>query len=398
MLTARQLKIIKLIMNNPGIHGKEISENLNVSTRTIRNEITFMNDVTNCILIRSSTKQGYMINDEHLDIIHNIVNQDNENMDLAVYRIYKIIGKILFFEDCSIYDLSELLGLSDSVIRKEIYKVIQFLLKNYNVELFKLKKDECVISLEESEIRELLFKIVKDMALENPDALMDILYMLLSDSWVMKYYKSTKEDVIKIMNGEQVYLSETDLSIFTACILICRVRNLNGYNLEDNQRSSPDDLYTRVITKLCMQSPYLEQADISILYNLLHTFKMKSTDAIPEITDFTILVFDEFCNEVFDKYSINLKESEALSNKMLLHIEFMNRRVIGGYELKNPIVDDVKTKFPFAFEISMMIVPILFKYKRVYVTEDEISYLTVYVAQFLENENVKLKTIIVTNQ
>ena len=147
MLTARQLKIIKLIMNNPGIHGKEISENLNVSTRTIRSEITFMNDVTNCILIRSSTKQGYMINDEHLDIIRNIVNQDNENVDLAVYRIYKIIGKILFFEDCSIYDLSELLGLSDSVIRKEINKVIQFLLKNYNVELFRLKKDECVILL-----------------------------------------------------------------------------------------------------------------------------------------------------------------------------------------------------------------------------------------------------------
>ena len=98
---------------------------------------------------------------------------------------------------------------------------------------------------------------------------MDILYMLLSDSWVMKYYKSTKEDVIKIMNGEQVYLSETDLSIFTACILICRVRNLNGYNLEDNQISSPDDLSTRVITKLCMQSPYLEQVDIPILYKYL---------------------------------------------------------------------------------------------------------------------------------
>ena len=46
----------------------------------------------------------------------------------------------------------------------------------------------------------------------------------------------------------------------------------------------------------------------------------------------------------------------------------------------------------------MMIVPILFKYKRVYVTEDEISYLTVYVAQFLENENVKLKTILITSQ
>ncbi len=66
-----------------------------------------------------------------------------------------------------------------------------------------------------------------------------------------------------------------------------------------------------------MQSSYLEQADIPILYNLLHTFKMESTDEVPEITDFTVLVFDEFCNEVFDKYSINLKESEALSSKML---------------------------------------------------------------------------------
>ena len=42
-----------------------------------------------------------------------------------------------------------------------------------------------------------------------------------------------------------------------------------------------------------MQSPYLEQVDIPILYNLLHTFKMKSTDEVPEITDFTMLVFDD---------------------------------------------------------------------------------------------------------
>lgn len=397
MLTARQLKIIKLIMNNPGIHGKEISEQLQVSSRTIRNEITFMNNVTDCALIRSSSNKGYSINEDHLDIIENLMKQDVENIDLAKFRILKIIGKVLFFEDCSIYDLSELLGLSESVIRKEVRKVSIYLRKNYNTELFEIKKDECIVLLNEVEIRELLFKIIKDAAYENPDIIIDILYMILSDAWFIKYYESTKQEILKIMNQEQVYLLNTDLSIFAACIIICNVRNLNGYSLENYAENTPDDLSTRIITKLTMQSSYLDRSDISVLYTLLHTFKFKSTDDKPEITDFTRMVFDEFCNEVFDKYSINFKESETLSNKMLLHIEFMNRRVIGGYELKNPIVDDVKTKFPFAFEISMMIVPILFKYKRVYITEDEISYLTVYVAHFLENENIKLKTLIVTS-
>ena len=174
MLTARQLKIIKLIMNNPGIHGKEISEQLQVSSRTIRNEITFMNDVTDCALIRSSSNKGYSINEDHLDIIENLMKQDVENIDLAKFRILKIIGKVLFFEDCSIYDLSELLGLSESVIRKEVRKVSIYLRKNYNTELFEIKKDECIVLLNEVEIRELLFKIIKDAAYENPDIIIDL--------------------------------------------------------------------------------------------------------------------------------------------------------------------------------------------------------------------------------
>lgn len=397
MLTARQLKIIQTIINNPGIHGKELEEQLRVSSRTIRNEITFMNDVTNCTLISSSSKKGYMINEEHLDKVQMLLKQDNENVELAINRIYKIIGNVIFYEDCSLYELAEFLGLSESVIRKEIYKASDYLRKNYNVELFKIEKETCVLLLDEVEIRELLFKIIKDTVLENNDSVSDVMYMILNDSWLMNYYQGTKDDIIKITNAEQIYLSENDLTIFTGCILVCRARNLNGYMLEETQDTCPDDLCMRIITKLYMNTAYLEKTDVSILYNLLHTFKFSNADEIPEITEFSRVVFDEFCNEVFDKYSINLKESESLSQKMLLHVEFMNRRVIGGYELKNPIVNDVKTKFPFAFEISMMIVPILFKYKRVYVTEDEISYLTVYVAHFLENENSKLQTVIVTS-
>lgn len=397
MLTARQLKIIQTIINNPGIHGKELAEELHVSSRTIRNEITFMNDVTNCTLISSGSKKGYLINEEHLDKVQALLNQDNENVELAKNRIFKIIGNVVFYEDCSIYELCEFLGLSESVVRKEIYKVSDYLRKNYNVELFKIEKETCVLLLDEVEIRELLFKIIKDTVLENDDSISDVLFMILNDSWLMNYYEATKEDIIKITNTEHIYLSENDLTIFVGCILVCRARNLNGYTLEGTQDTSPDDLCKRIITKLYMNTSYLEKTDVSILYNLLHTFKFSNADEIPEITEFSRVVFDEFCNEVFDKYSINLKESESLSQKMLLHVEFMNRRVIGGYELKNPIVDDVKTKFPFAFEISMMIVPILFKYKRVYVTEDEISYLTVYVAHFLENENSKLQTVIITS-
>ena len=63
MLTDRQLNIIDILNdNNTWITGKEISNILNVSDRTIRLDISTINTYYNCLLIESNRRFGYKVN------------------------------------------------------------------------------------------------------------------------------------------------------------------------------------------------------------------------------------------------------------------------------------------------------------------------------------------------
>ena len=62
-----------------------------------------------------------------------------------------------------------------------------------------------------------------------------------------------------------------------------------------------------------------------------------------------------------DKYNFDLKESEEIVQYLTIHVEYMIRRIETGYELSNPMLDDIKKKYPLAYEIAMLIVHIIYK-------------------------------------
>ena len=69
MLTDRQRKVIKCILNHPkGIYAATIAEQLKVSDRTVRNDIASINMVlmnSQC-MIQSSKRTGYFIMQENI--------------------------------------------------------------------------------------------------------------------------------------------------------------------------------------------------------------------------------------------------------------------------------------------------------------------------------------------
>ena len=68
-----------------------------------------------------------------------------------------------------------------------------------------------------------------------------------------------------------------------------------------------------------------------------------------------------------------------------------------GYEVKNPILNDIKRQYPYAYEISMLMVPIVYRYKNCFIQDDEVSYIAIFVEHFLENVNQKLKAVIISS-
>lgn len=393
MLTKRQQRILQQILSKPGIRGKEIADLFKISARTIRTEISNINKSENCLLITSSVKTGYVIHEDYQDLAYQLVSQDLEVEDSPENRMYRIIGTILFDEECTLFDLSDCLMLSMSATKKEVNRTLQVLQQVYNCTLFNIKKEVCILCLDENEIRDVLLRMVKDALFQQENQSQTILQLLLDDSYILQETEYVKQEMMSILHRFDIKLTDMDFMVLLYGIQICRARNSMGFALE----SSIEDV-EEMIQTICLSLSYLQNEDVSFLSRLYHTFKIAKTNLKSEISEFSNIVFNEFCQEIFDKYSIDLNESRELAQNMLIHIEYMNRRVLSGYELSNPLLDEVKHKYPFSFEISMMIVPIIFKYKRIYVKEDEVSYLSIYVEHFLENINTRIKTIVVTSQ
>ncbi|MDO4467844.1 MAG: PTS sugar transporter subunit IIA [Bacillota bacterium] len=390
MLTKRQQKILQQIITQPGIHGKEISDICKVSARTIRTEISNINKEAKCMLIRSNAKTGYGIQQDCMDLAFQLLQQEGSE-DEQEDRMYKILGAIFFEEECSLYDLSDLLNLSLSAIKKEVNRTLQFIQQRYDLKVFVVKKEVCSLCVQEKEIRELIFRMIKDSLFNKENRVDRIVRMILVDSYLLEETEVVSQKVQSVLHKFDIQLSDVDFMMLLYGIQICRVRNSFGFGLEKVGNDTEE-----VIQSMCLSLTYLQSEDVAPLSKLFHTFKMSKNDLQAEISDFTYIIFNEFCKEVFDKYSLDLKESKEMAHNMLIHIEYMNRRVLSGFELSNPLLDELKHKCPFSFEISMMIVPIVFKYKRIYIKEDEISYLSLYVEHFLQNVNKKLRVVVMT--
>lgn len=45
----------------------------------------------------------------------------------------------------------------------------------------------------------------------------------------------------------------------------------------------------------------------------------------------------------------------------------------------------------------MLIVPIIYRYKGIFLKDDEVAYIAVFIEDFLKNANTKLKTLIISS-
>lgn len=101
-----------------------------------------------------------------------------------------------------------------------------------------------------------------------------------------------------------------------------------------------------------------------------------------EISSLSIQILEDFCHDVMEKYHFDLWQSKGFYDNILIHIEYMMRRLETGYEVKNPILNDIKKQYPYAYEISMLMVSIVYRYKNCYIQDDEISFIAIFVEHF----------------
>ncbi|MEW8973444.1 MAG: HTH domain-containing protein [Tissierellaceae bacterium] len=146
MTYERQKKIFLYLLNSDiGLSGNELSRSFNVSTRTIRSDIKFLNKIIEKynIIINSSNHEGYYIPKEQrltgLSIIDKVFEEENSIMKIPntpSERFAFIIFKLSFSTDyISMEELANLIFVSKTTIYLDIKDINKELKKYQFLEL-----------------------------------------------------------------------------------------------------------------------------------------------------------------------------------------------------------------------------------------------------------------------
>ncbi len=403
MLTRRQSKLLEMLLNNvQGVTGTKLAEYLEVSSRTVRNEISEINRIWESgSVVKSSRQRGYFIEPADMDSVRDYFlseghgKREEEQSD----RGWMILGRALHEGRTDIYEIGDWLALSEPAMYKEISRFQKKMKSEYQSSLLRMSGDRLWIEGEEADIRQTLFRIIKNETQSRTRNYSWFLRTFLQNEFDLGEYGWMVSLVKEYFDGRYIQISDDSLYMAVSAVYITVVRNRQNHSVrEPEDAESAKEELKKFFDYLKGQGIRLGDGDIQVLEGLLHSFKMTGeVSADSGIDSLSIQILEDFCHDVMEKYHFDLWQSQGFYENILIHIEYMMRRLETGYEVKNPILNDVKKQYPYAYEIPMLMVSIVYRYKNCYIQDDEISFIAIFVEHFLENVNQKLKAVIISS-
>ena len=109
MLTRRQSKLLEKLLNNvQGVTGTKLAEYLEVSSRTVRNEISEINRIWESgSVIKSSRQRGYFIETADMESVKDyFLSEGHGRTEIAMSdRGWIILGMVLKTGQADIFDI-----------------------------------------------------------------------------------------------------------------------------------------------------------------------------------------------------------------------------------------------------------------------------------------------------
>ena len=401
----RQIEIVYIILEHPkGITGSKISKEIEVTTRTIRNDVSSINSVLKKIgcSIHSDKQRGYFILEDDFYAVRNFIKQYHyeNNKKIAnnpTERRYYILGQLVLKESILIYTLAEELYVSEQTIYKDIKKLMQTLKEKYYFNHISFSNGMVALQAPEMELRILFYRVIKDEIYLKNSFINSNLYQLTQEYYSLQKLQYIKEKVCLFCQENDIYLNDRVIFVIVWMSLITAVRIESKKLLEKKvevfyENPALHQMVTNLLNDLHVSYSSMDQ---NLLQNYMETLGFETDKDDYQLETDSIIA--EFFKQVKVKYNYDFKSVPSLCDNFKCHLQLAIKRLVMNYQLVNPLVDDFKLKYPFAFEISMLIVPILYDRYGLYLNEDEVSFLSLYVLMFLNVKNTKVNVLLVNS-
>ncbi|WP_152655902.1 BglG family transcription antiterminator [Oceanobacillus sp. CFH 90083] len=406
LLNKRELKMLHLLSSSKEMHtGQEIALLLNVSSRTVRNDIKNVNVVLPKyhaeiishkgkgyeLIIRNEDKFRELLpkTDYAVHRRHTGDSESKQHVDEIVRKILMncLHGEVIFQEE-----LAESLFISATSLKKYL-PLVRSAFKEYNLTLVSDKKNGFVIQGKEEKIRFCIsdflfqdekFELLDDLFPNNfldVDSLKDIVLSLLIQHQLRLTDDAIKNLIIhiiitvwRIQNHQESIVSKELQSAmehtkeFTAAVdIIETIHKKMGINLKDEIYY----LTQHLSASSRLSSQYIDTKEYDQIKQML-------LEALHEIKDAT---------------AIDLIEDQQLINGLITHLVVAFKRIVYQMNIRNDALNSIKNSYPLAFQLAMTTSNYLTKSMKLTIHEDEIGYIAIHFGVALERKGLNHTTI-----
>ncbi|MGG7668775.1 BglG family transcription antiterminator [Yersinia sp. J1] len=372
----------------------ELAKRFAVSTRTVRADITALNDILEHYGARFIHNRGFgyrlMIDDaERFQVLQQQTPKTNLTPRTAAERVqYLLIRFLTSAFALKLEDLADEWFVSRGTLQSDMAEVRERL-GSYHLTIeakprygMKLFGTELAIR---SCLTDLLFQLhvqdsdnplLKHVFLSNAamPALTDLLHQLLS------------QYAVRLSDEGEQYL------IFYCAVAVKRIAE--GYPLSDFDAEDVDEAVKLASGRLANELQLLAGKEISAAEEAylrvnIAARRMEisepSTSQPSEINaDDEETLVDYILSYINSHYNYNLQDDKQLRIDLLTHIKTMITRVKYQITIPNPLLSNIKQHYPMAYDVTLAAVSSWGKYSPYSLSENEIGYLVLHIGVGLE--------------
>ncbi|WP_304748217.1 BglG family transcription antiterminator [Dubosiella newyorkensis] len=411
MLGIRQQELFDLMDQNEFRSATYFSKQLNVSLKTVRNDIKKLD----CALrkygskIESKPHYGYRLVIVDQEAFKNLLSEVNSKNTLADYDRNTYLLRLLLMRGdfIKIEDLCSQLYVSRTSITNSI-RQIESILEQYSLSCIRKPSQGIQIEGEEFDIRRLLC------------------YMLLKDNYLEVLIQQETEQywlahtIIELLNKYDLHLTEVALNSFINYVFVGINRMLSGkfVNLNLNVESFnaigiKESSFSNELIETLENKYNITYTNDEKNYILLYLggkqmsgggYSIESDDNFIFNREIDQLSFD-MIELIKTEFQINFPNNFELRMTLNRHLVPLDIRMRYGLPLTNPMIEEIKKNYSLAYDMAIRASSVLVNHYHRSLSEDEIGYLALIFAlqldkdseEFLKKSNVLIVSNVTTS-
>jgi lichenan operon transcriptional antiterminator len=411
-LLLRQRKLLHTIQNQHNyITGEKLANQLQVSSRTIRNDINEINKKLSNFGIQIVSKRslGYILSAENEENLKEL----NQTSNLFLTRDDRVrhiaIRLCLSDKPVNLYDLEDEMFISRTTLEHDLQELkLKYVLSSPGIDYYH-SKNSIAFGKDERKRRTLL-------------------NLLFIENWnynarghAFYKYQYLEEDIVNLIMGEVNYywqqysilMEDINIVFLNLAIAIMYYRTTSGHSLEVEKSAAVqdsvsihavNDLLDSLEKKLACTFPLVERQEIYLHVScarLLDASKLLFATIDTYFDSDTIAFANDYIRKIYDTFQIDFSDNEDFYITLLQYLRYLSLPV---HFLNNVQTLDVQTLTEISrsnllieFEIAFLIQPLALKYIGSYLGQTELIYLAFSISGALEYANrtsPKLKTVI----